>query len=55
MIAFVFGVIARSIASAVMMKPSPSGASTKTQFAPAYCTMSLYDTQYGTGTITSSP
>ena len=55
MIAFVFGVIARSIASAVTRKSSASLASTNTHFPPAYCMMSLYDTQYGTGTITSSP
>ncbi len=55
MIALVFGVIAASIIFAVMRKSSRSSLSTNTTLPPAYSIMSLNETQYGTGSTTSSP
>ena len=55
MIAFVLSVIAASIIPAVTRKFSSSRLSTYFTTPPAYWMMSLYETQYGTGSTTSSP
>src|SRR5215472_1083051 len=55
MMARVRGVMLRSMISAVRRNPSDSWVSAYTHFPPAYSMMSLNDTQYGTGRMTSSP
>ncbi len=52
---FVRGVIARSSACGVSLKPSDSGHATTTGVPSLTSTMSGYDTQYGAGMMTSSP
>ena len=51
----VAGVAARATSAAVRRKRAPAGMGTNTDRAPASVTISGKDTQYGTGTRTSSP